>query len=637
MSLRSTYLAINLLALAILSTALYFLYQDGQASLKQEEDFSTQKLNNTLTFIKTINSLESYLDEPSPMKSQAHKKLIIKGLAQYQSSLPRWLEPDKIAAELMSKLDRIDSLREGLVMGLQALDQTQKSLLSYRNKVEEAVANKAKKIMTNQKELAPDLKDTLGSWSATFPFLDKIRKRVDLTYLKDDDVEVLNKVLNFSQWFSKKLLQEINNPQLTKENLNQIYQEAIARLDAIHNTKVQTPGNIEVLYIKKDLRQMFSKWENLLAQRLELSKNSNQLRRAIESARENEEKKLISLWQDNYLVKTKEKTKQRSKHYSLIMNSAFFIVASIIILSLFLFLKIFPQLKELEKKANAMAKGDFSTSFSKIPNNEIGTLMRSFNSMSLQLSVYIDKVAREEKEKASLAQSVQEMRHLSEMGEAAAKMAHDLKNPISILQFCLKDIKDNLAQTTNEDLKNILNSDLEKSLVALDKLKLASEKLAIGRQEITKERFLLKDLLKDTLSLFKARLEEQEITSELIFEDDSSTQELFLPKLELMGGLSNLVVNAIESYDEVSSQEFKHLKISTKRVQDSVEVSVANSGNPIPHHEEMFNNFFSSKKGPLRGLGLSIVQDFMADCGGELTYEHSQGFNIFHLRFPLSV
>jgi nitrogen fixation/metabolism regulation signal transduction histidine kinase len=642
MSLRSTYLAINLFALVLLSAGLFFLWQDKKLLLQQDQDFTTKKLNTTLTFIKTINSLENYLDQNSPKKASAYKRQTLQGLSQFSSNFigeeKQNERSSKRVTVIIEDMSRIEDLRREKIEKDSDIDLLEKSILELQKKIEETLSQMAKDLMTNQRQLAPELKKTLGAWVSTFPFLENLKKKIDLNYLKDEDISELNRLLNFTSWFSQQIKFFQDQKRLKRQDLSRLFLETNRRLDEVHNSPFETPAKIQAIYLNKEIRKLYDLWEKkseLISKRDQIKQK---LMEVIKKVREEDEKELISLWQKNYLNKTREKTLAQEKHFSVIINSALLVVGLIIMFSLFIFLKIFPHLKQLEKKADAMAAGNFTTSFEKIPKNEIGTLMKSFNKMSSQISDYLFKISEEEKEKAKLAQAVQEMRHLSEMGEAAAKVAHDLKNPISILKLCLNDIKDHLkseaSSISSVDLQHRIRPDVDKSLMAVEKLILASEKLSSNRRKSSKEEIEVSKLLQDTLSLFEARLEALNIESEIIIENTVADSTLRLAKLEFMGVLSNLIVNAIEYYENRESDPRKII-LHAKIHEGNFIITVANYGDKIERPQEIFNNFYSSKEGPLRGLGLSIVEDFMKENNGKVTYDYRSDQNCFNLLFPV--
>ncbi|MBS1757674.1 MAG: HAMP domain-containing histidine kinase, partial [Bacteroidetes bacterium] len=67
--------------------------------------------------------------------------------------------------------------------------------------------------------------------------------------------------------------------------------------------------------------------------------------------------------------------------------------------------------------------------------------------------------------------------------------------------------------------------------------------------------------------------------------------------------------------------------VSTKRVNDKIEISVKDNGNGIPDKikEKIFQPFFTTKPtGSGTGLGLSLSYDIAKAHGGEITVESKE-------------
>ena len=99
----------------------------------------------------------------------------------------------------------------------------------------------------------------------------------------------------------------------------------------------------------------------------------------------------------------------------------------------------------------------------------------------------------------------------------------------------------------------------------------------------------------------------------------------------------NLITNAFYAVDErkkstnASSSEKEYeptVSVSTKKINDKVEIRVADNGNGIPEKimEKIFQPFFTTKPtGQGTGLGLSLSYDIVKAHGGELKVETEEG------------
>jgi len=70
------------------------------------------------------------------------------------------------------------------------------------------------------------------------------------------------------------------------------------------------------------------------------------------------------------------------------------------------------------------------------------------------------------------------------------------------------------------------------------------------------------------------------------------------------------------------------VSVSTKKINDKVEITVADNGNGIPQNilDKIFQPFFTTKPtGQGTGLGLSLAYDIVKAHGGEIRVETKEG------------
>ena len=96
--------------------------------------------------------------------------------------------------------------------------------------------------------------------------------------------------------------------------------------------------------------------------------------------------------------------------------------------------------------------------------------------------------------------------------------------------------------------------------------------------------------------------------------------------------LLNLYNNAFYDANEkrkIADENYKPLvSVSTKRINDKVEIKVSDNGNGIPQNivDKIFQPFFTTKPtGQGTGLGLSLSYDIIKVHGGEIKVETKEG------------
>ncbi len=96
--------------------------------------------------------------------------------------------------------------------------------------------------------------------------------------------------------------------------------------------------------------------------------------------------------------------------------------------------------------------------------------------------------------------------------------------------------------------------------------------------------------------------------------------------------LLNLINNAFYTVTEKKKQQGENYKpvvsLSTKKLNDKIEIRIADNGNGIPQKiaDKIFQPFFTTKPtGQGTGLGLSLSYDIIKVHGGEIKVESKEG------------
>ena len=105
----------------------------------------------------------------------------------------------------------------------------------------------------------------------------------------------------------------------------------------------------------------------------------------------------------------------------------------------------------------------------------------------------------------------------------------------------------------------------------------------------------------------------------------------------------NLITNAFYSVTEKERRAGNgyepHVSVSTKKMDDRIEIIVKDNGNGIPEKvlDKIFQPFFTTKPtGQGTGLGLSISYDIIKSHGGELKVETKEGEGVeFIISLPI--
>ncbi len=223
--------------------------------------------------------------------------------------------------------------------------------------------------------------------------------------------------------------------------------------------------------------------------------------------------------------------------------------------------------------------------------------------------------------------------HLATMGELAAGVAHEIRNPLAgiagAIEIITKDFpKDHPDREVLEDLRQEVHR-IEKVL---------NDLLLYARPK--RPQFGISDL-KETVArtLHLARQQTGSKRVEFSIHIPSELPAFRMDPEQLHQVLLNLVLNGIQAIDregKITIAAKPRSSVDGPRP-DWVEISVCDTGAGIPPEslERIFRPFFTTKRGGT-GLGLSLCRRIISQHGGTLTAESELGKGSrFLIRLPL--
>jgi signal transduction histidine kinase len=221
---------------------------------------------------------------------------------------------------------------------------------------------------------------------------------------------------------------------------------------------------------------------------------------------------------------------------------------------------------------------------------------------------------------------------LSAMGNMAGALAHEIRNPLSVIVGYVEDILQDMPPP--DVLHKVLESVRRSAVRCQD---LMSNLLSFARRPKESERFLLKDALEETLTLVRMSAKMSQVQCLL---DIRATPTISARRTEIQQIFINLMSNAVDAMPKGGTLTVI-LDEDHSAGKDWVKVSVQDTGSGIPEdaRKRIFEPFFTTKPvGKGTGLGLSIVQDIVRSCQGvlEVQSELHKG-TTFVVYLPLDV
>ena len=308
----------------------------------------------------------------------------------------------------------------------------------------------------------------------------------------------------------------------------------------------------------------------------------------------------------NYsLVETKKKILKTTQIF--VVSTIIIIVFLSVAISVLMFRLVHRPLTTLADNMARVEQGDLSVRMGAERMDEVGRLSFNFDSM-------VEKLDQAKKELEHIHfEQMERADRLASMGEMAAGLAHEIKNPLTGIAAAITIINDDFAPT--DPRREIVNEVLEQ-IKRLDKT--VNDLLFFGRPAPPEPTCAdVNDILRKTLWFaaqhrggknIDKRLELQEGLPP-VYVDPKQIQQVFL----------NLTLNAVQAMSGGGT-----LSIRTDRVnrEDGVwiRIGISDTGPGIPPQilEKIFTPFFTTKAQGT-GLGLAICHKLITQHHGTIT------------------
>jgi signal transduction histidine kinase len=270
-------------------------------------------------------------------------------------------------------------------------------------------------------------------------------------------------------------------------------------------------------------------------------------------------------------------------------------------------------------------EGDLSVRMVYKPRDEIGRLTTSFNSM-------IDRLEKTKMElDAYHFNQMERADRLASIGEMAAGIAHEVKNPLTGIASAITIINDDFA--VSDPKKEILGEVLEQ-VKRLDKT--VNDLLFFGKSAEPEPTCTdINTALRKTL-LFASQHRGSKgghINTALELQDD--LPPVYVDPKQMQQVFLNLILNAIQAMQGGGTLTIRSCLIE-EAGKKWVNVSIADTGQGIPDQilEKIFTPFFTTKAQGT-GLGLAICHKLVAQQGGSISVESENGKGtVFSIELP---
>ena len=222
---------------------------------------------------------------------------------------------------------------------------------------------------------------------------------------------------------------------------------------------------------------------------------------------------------------------------------------------------------------------------------------------------------------------------MTALGEMASGIAHEINNPLGIINSLVSDIR---------DLYEFGQFEEKKALGIIEKIEFTIDRAAkvinglrafardTGNEKV--QRAKVKQILDAPLSFCSEKMKNHGVDLRLpVISEDLMIE---CQPIQISQVLINLLNN---SYDAIQASAEKWIQIEANDLGSKVELSISDSGPGIPNEvkEKIFQPFFTTKAiGKGTGLGLSISKGILSKHGGSLRLDDQFSNTRFMLVLP---
>lgn len=235
----------------------------------------------------------------------------------------------------------------------------------------------------------------------------------------------------------------------------------------------------------------------------------------------------------------------------------------------------------------------------------------------------VNRVREADVKRAALFHKAEYTNKMAAIGRLGAGVAHEINNPLSIINQKAGLLKDYLTMSHELPSKETLLDLVESVLKSVDRCGGITHRLLgfAKHMEVQWDHIDLDELLRDVLGFLEKEAGYRSISIDFVHPEKPPT--IVSDRAQLQQVFLNIINNAFAAMDDGG-----HLEIGIHAVgEDSVAVSIADDGAGISeeHMTHIFDPFFTTKKGAGTGLGLSITYGIVQKLGGQVSVKSKLG------------
>lgn len=240
-----------------------------------------------------------------------------------------------------------------------------------------------------------------------------------------------------------------------------------------------------------------------------------------------------------------------------------------------------------------------------------------------------------QKEKELLVTEMSRVSKLADIGRLTGGIAHELNNPLAILQGLVENIEISIDE--NDISPESLRRDLKPMQDTLTRMiRIIQSMMSVARgEEPQMENLALQEVWERAATNFTALNEFDGIDLRV---DIDPALRAPVDSIRIEQVLINLVKNALYALKSETAAAVPRLSVTSSETKDHLTLTIEDNGPGIPASvaENLFTPFFTTKPvGKGTGLGLFLCYNIMRAHGGALRFENVEPHGVrFILSFP---
>ncbi|HKU19962.1 MAG TPA: ATP-binding protein [Terriglobales bacterium] len=309
---------------------------------------------------------------------------------------------------------------------------------------------------------------------------------------------------------------------------------------------------------------------------------------------------------------------QQTERHAVLLVASSGAVAICAVMILVLAVLIHRPVRELQEKIARVGTGDLGAEvkFAR-RNDEIGDLGRNFNQMVRQLRESRDEIQRLHQTQMSRAE------HLATMGELAAGLAHEIRNPLAGIAGVIEIIGRDLPASSPA---RAVVKEVRQEVMQINRI--VSDLLECARPKPPETRLSDLNATVEHAVMF-ARQQALSKSIDVEFQRAPLPLEVEHDSNQVNQVLLNLLLNSIQSIEHSGK-----IMVAVERHNTTAAIAITDTGRGIaPEHlPHIFRPFYTTK-GNGTGLGLSLARRIVEEHGGRMevssTLGHGSTFTVF--------